>query len=607
MLFRLQLRGALRVLPLWLVIGSLNVGILVGLLAVRAAARHQPLTAGEVTALTWLSVGLYLAVSGTRHRASPFELTLPLAARQLWLVHALTVLFMAAVLGLATALAASAQFRLLRISGGLGIGTLHLAALQASGAMLALALLELPSRHLQRIPFGARSLAWTVLVMAALSVLLGVLPQLGPAGALVPALLAVVVGGLVWRALPPGFTLLSRAPAGPGARETRAPAASALDTSATARARRARHAVHWTMVRSLAGGPKDAIAYPMLLFFGLVLGGALGAWSGDADIDDLRFLYLPMATYLLFALTGPRLATLQRLDPLPIARPRILLWLLLPHLGCLLLGYGAGALVVRRQPASAEPVQLVEWNGELRVQVPVWAQAIARAGAVPEIAVPGGETHRPRALRLWKGARYVMYSPYDTPSGSSPHYVAEQIARAVQALYGAAIPAAEIAARYLEVRPDGSVTPKPGGLQLLADHPELRPRPAGPLFPVFAALAAVPWLLLVAALFRTYRPDIGPVRGQRLVWGFIVVFMLLFIGQGALMVRGIVKPWAPHAVLGITIRHLGETPAGCAAVWLCAAVLLALGYALARAQFRRMEVPATPLRFGLYGCWRDGN
>jgi hypothetical protein len=234
MLFRLQLRSALRVLALWLVIGSLNAGILVGLLAVRAAAQHHPMSAGEITAIAWLSVALYLAVSGTRHRASTFELTLPLSARQLWLTHAVTVLAMAAVLGLAAALAATAQVHILSMPGSLGIGTLHLAALLASGAVLAVALLELPARQLHRIPFSARTLAWTMLVLAMLSVLLGVLPPLGLAGALLPATLGVLLGWLVWRSLPPSFTVFSCSPAGANAAEMQATWTSAPDANAAA-------------------------------------------------------------------------------------------------------------------------------------------------------------------------------------------------------------------------------------------------------------------------------------------------------------------------------------------------------------------------------------
>ena len=330
-----------------------------------------------------------------------------------------------------------------------------------------------------------------------------------------------------------------------------------------------------------------------------MLGGALGSWTGDADLEDLRFFYIPMATYVLFALTGPRLATLHHLDPLPIPRSRLLVWLLLPHLACFVLGYGVGALSARLRPAAGELVQLVETDGVWRVRVPVWARAIAWDGRIPAVGVPGQETQVPRGVSLWPGTRAVLYSPYDTPPGSSLRFVAEQIERATSSLYVTAIPADEIAARYLEARPDGSVAPRAGGMPLRADFPALQPRSAGPLLPLLLTLVVAPWLVLVAGLFRTFRPDIGPARGQQFVWSFIGLFIVLFVVLAMLMVRGVIHSWAPRAVVGIAARALGDAPAAVAGTWLGMAVLLGLGFVLVGRQFRRMEVPTRALRFSL--------
>ena len=117
--------------------------------------------------------------------------------------------------------------------------------------------------------------------------------------------------------------------------------------------------------------------------------------------------------------------------------------------------------------------------------------------------------------------------------------------------------------------------------------------------PLFASLVAVPWLVLVAGLFRTYRSDIGAERGQQLVWGVIVLFVVVFIGLSVLLLRGVIHAWAPRALLGVAAHALGASPAGTAAAWLGTAVLIGLGFWLVERQFRRMEIPTRPLRFSL--------
>ena len=194
MMLRMRIQSALRLLPLWLVLSALNVGILVGLLAVRAASLHAPLSAGVITALAWAGIAAFLAVSGVRQRSSAFELTLPVSARRLWAAHAASTVAIAVILAFAMAGVAATQFRLLDTRRSLPIHPLHLAALLAAGAMLALALLELPHRESHRIPLHVRSAIWSVAVLAGVAVLLGGLAPLGIAAALVPAALACVAG-----------------------------------------------------------------------------------------------------------------------------------------------------------------------------------------------------------------------------------------------------------------------------------------------------------------------------------------------------------------------------------------------------------------------------
>lgn len=600
-LARMHISAALRQLPLWLVIGGLNCGMLLGLLQARAAGRAASPAAGELAALGWVGIALFLAMGTWRQRASVFELALPVAARRLWLQRVAGTLAVAVVLALSLVLVAVAQVRLLGSRGELDFAAAPIVAFLVGASILGLGLLELPHRTMNRLPLTARTVGWTITVLGGLGLLLVPLARLGTWAALVPAALGAIVLGILWRGVPAAYTLQSRA-AGPAAASD---AASRRVRSGDA-AVTTRHVLGWTLARSLALTPKDALAYPIILFFGLVMGGTLTLWTGDADMEDLRFFYIPMATYVLFTLTGPRLTNLHHLDPLPVTRRRVLAWLLLPYLGCFLLGYGAGALFAAWRAPAPALVQIVESEDSWRVWVPMWARHIDWDGNPPAIRHATGEAHVPRGLPLWRGARVVVYSPYDTPAGSSLDYVAEQLSRATAVLYGKVIPAPELAARYLELGLDGRVAPKPGGLRLLADYPDLRSRSAGPLMPLFVALVAVPWLLLTAGLFRTYRPDIGPARGQQFVWGIIGLFVVVTVILAALVIRHVVQPWASRAVLGIAAQHLGGLPAGVAAVWLGALVLLGLGYALVAQQFRRMEVPTRPLRFTLVDWSREG-
>jgi hypothetical protein len=223
---------------------------------------------------------------------------------------------------------------------------------------------------------------------------------------------------------------------------------------------------------------------------------------------------------------------------------------------------------------------------------------IAWDGNLPQLTSPEGESHRPAsAAPLWRGSRAQAYSPFSAPPGSSRDFVAWQLSRAVRAVYGASIPAGEIAERCLVTGADGTVLPKQADLSLRAEFPQLRPAGAGPLFPALTTLVCVPWLVLVTLLLRLYRPGVSHRVRQAAVWATVALIVVTFAGFAAAVMTGWVRFWIVELLAEIPIRKLGGSLPATLAVWAVGMALLAAAYELSRSMFARMEIPARPTRF----------
>jgi hypothetical protein len=230
--------------------------------------------------------------------------------------------------------------------------------------------------------------------------------------------------------------------------------------------------------------------------------------------------------------------------------------------------------------------------------VPLRVYEVTRSGDIPDATSPWGERHTPEGLRLVDWSSASVYSPYDTTADSSARFVALQISRAVEQVYGVSIAASTIEQHYLTTRADGTVAPRGAGLTLRADYPELNAR-GGPLLPVLLTLVAVPWLLLVAGLLRAYRRGIREWVRQTIVWGSLGLLLVVWIGSSVGTTFGALRPWAFRAAVEIPVMRLGLTAAGTALVWVLCAALFAAAYAIAQRQFQRMEIPTHPSRYTL--------
>jgi len=594
--------AVLRGLPVWVVMLFVNAVLMLGLLRTAAAARGAALSDGWVLLVGCLTLALYFVLVAGRPRCGALDVALPIPGRTLWLTHlvGLAAVGTLVVAGF-TAIARTVAFPL-RGAVPYHVDWLRLALTLESGLLLAIALLQAPQPALVRITWSRRYLGWILFVLLAVPALVLRAAASGSTASLVLLGIAALVAGWTYRSVPPALALVPREPGEGRARRSRAAAA---EESAAGAAAASGWRASLSVLRCLTAGGKELALLPIVVLFGLLTGGAFEASAIGAEARDLRFYYIPMATYMLFTLVGPRLSWLHALDPLPIGRRWLVAGMLLPTAAVFVASYGVGVLA-RHFGRPVEYVDFVEereghtWS----VSAPLRAFDVSWDGRVDAVTSPWGETHRPQSFVLSRAARAEVVNPFSAPPGSSSRFVALQISRAVEAVYGLSIPPELVERRWLETRPDGTVTARGGDLRIGAEHPGLTPR-AGPMFPVLMVLVGVPWLLLVAAVYRSYRAAIPDWGRQAVFWGAAALFVLLMMVQAATLVTGVVRPWAVRAVIEIAVWELGRTTTGIVFTWVVSALLLYGAYRIAEAQFLRSEIPARPTMYSLLDRMRE--
>jgi hypothetical protein len=171
--------------------------------------------------------------------------------------------------------------------------------------------------------------------------------------------------------------------------------------------------------------------------------------------------------------------------------------------------------------------------------------------------------------------------------------------RAIQRVYGERVPPAEIQRRYFEVENDEIVGLRGAVLTLLADYPALPPPPLAAGTPLYMVLTLVPWLLLLAAFVRSFRAaaSVRIIRG--IYWGGPGLLLAALTGQFVAAVTGLYSPAAAYGLLAILSRRIDSSPPISLTVWTVSLGLIWLAYRLAQAQFRRAELPPSPLQFAL--------
>jgi len=593
----IRLRDELRRLPLWVLVTLANLGVMLGL-DMAIALDHDAFVPGWALLLSgWIGMGAYILVGAKRERCRSFDLTLPLSARTIWWIHVAgrtgAVVVLAGIAAAAMAFIAARSAATMHWGGHPAVLLADLAA----GGSLAVMLLELQRPTLQRPPAGRRRTLWALGVVCVIPALLIVLGDTGVAGAAIPLFAAAAIAWGIHRILPQSFLVQPDA----ALEDRKATVATVVPERGSIAATASGRSAWRTLAGCLSGGNKDWFTFPVLVLMGAALAGLLTAWAGDPDLENLRVTYIPLVSYMLFAAMITRLRRLHTLDPLPISRRRMFAVLVLPLVALSCLGFAATLLGIARFGSHIELVDYRSWNDRQppHVIVPGAYLEFADAGEVPAVDAPWGESHEPLAAPVFFRSRHVLYSPYDAPPGSSKRFVALQISRAAEAVYGVRIPPESIAETELEESGDGRVLPRGGRLHLRTDFEALHPRTGGSYLGILLFSALASWLLAVALLFTGYRASVTQRTRQLAVTAYIVLFVAGMLGFTVAMVKRIVHPAATNAALAIAGRHLDASWGGAATFWIVGLGLTVSAYALAQRQFERMEIPPHPTQYSL--------
>jgi hypothetical protein len=600
MTLKLILRDrALRLLPPWLLLGVL-IGFLLSS-SQQDAVRHG-LTVGVhgfqgfryIAYLPWGLLALYLLYGGVTVRCERFDMTLPISHRALWLSRVLALTLSALAL-----IGTAAATLLLRnwLEGFQVVGRTQVESLFAqlvAASILAVILARLPNPALQETPLSPVYALYLALVWVGTLVVIFLLAGDPPGHALLPGGVALALGLWTYLSLPESPDIVPQEP------EAQSPPAvpvtpretGARETLITTRAD-SRWLVHTTIWRACYG---RWVSWPL---FVMLLAIGLGAARSNPD-NSLSGPWLFILYWLMLnALFGVAVSRLHMLDPLPVPRKLIFAYVVLPGLLVASLGY-LGAMVLRTERESHSPLVLYRQHPvvhDLDVRVPLAFWEIGWNGSPPPVEEPyvpsWEEPHFPWSVSLFEGLTAVLYSPYHVPDGSPPDLVAEQLSRAVEAVYGARIPAGEIQQRYLITKADGSAGVKAGGLTLLEDYPGLKPSAWTRTAPVVILLVGLPWLLYLAL---TVRGGYASASASRRPWGYFAL-----VGLSALCVlgslwaysAGYTEEWKLTAFTQILLRKLSASlPGGTFGQWGIVIALLGGVYVLAQVRFRRIETPS---------------
>jgi len=313
---------------------------------------------------------------------------------------------------------------------------------------------------------------------------------------------------------------------------------------------------------------------------------------------DLGFAMLVWMWTFFTLLTIPPLSTLHRIDPLPISRRQILPFLILPGLLVGSLSYGIargiGSAEERRDGlVTCRMLRHPSGGGSYcGVLVPGRYLEITSSGEIPAYEAPWGESQVPWHAPLVTGGSVHLYTEFGTPPHSSAEYIAHQLSRAIERIYGAHIAAAELRERYLVERPDGTTAIREGGVTMVQDYPGLTSPPPAGIVPLGIALMGVPWLLIIAIILRPLARVSREASSPWLSPLISGVPMVIFIVYIAAAIKGAIEPWVVNAFVEILARRAAEAaPGGIATLWGATLLLLAGGCLLAARGFRRVEAP----------------
>jgi hypothetical protein len=613
---------ALRWLPLWLTITMLNTSVLLGMVAWRQASASQnaQLPVAALLIILWLALAFYILFGQVRTRCQRLEMTLPIRSQTLWRRH-LAAVFLAGAVVLAGSLVVLALHATLLSKAGrtqfLEIPYMALIGPLLAGLFLATTLVSSIEPGLQKLR-GKRTY-WALVLgnLVGIPLLLVLFIQWPWASTGICFVLAISVSRHTLRSLPAAYRLVP-ATAGPASAERTV--AASTDQPAS------QWQVYRTLFTVLHTAPPWKQLTPWMVYgigavMGFILGGGINRWE---EVASLRFLYLPIGSYMLFAGIGILTYNLYRLDSLPVSRRTILAVLMLPGLIAFSAGYATGSWA---RSTASDPSPMVDFKvlqtrvevdldgganaGPRELETMVWVEVDSSfmgatlTGEPPTLTSPWGESHEAWSEELFKGTSALLYNPYNTSEETSADFEALMLSRAIEDIYGRSISPDELRDRYFVVEQDQVVglrsTLDTGNerIPLLADYPALETPAKGPETPVYMLLVLVPWLLLTALFLSSFRATHSNRYIRGIYWVGLAIPMLGSMSQVVLAVFGLFSPDAGRAFLEILVRMLGSNPATWLLTWVIAIAIVLVCYRLALRQFERAEIPTSPINCSL--------
>ncbi|MEJ2721243.1 MAG: hypothetical protein P8181_08890 [bacterium] len=564
--------------------------------------------------LGWINLwSLLLLVLFKSHfwvRCSRMSLALPLRPKTLWLTRMaamiIAVSFPVALLAILLAL------RLPVDGTPLGLDThwLGYGVQLGVGTSLALALWHLPSPRLHRAGSGRGYFSYALLVSITVFLFIRFVP-VWSVYTLVALAAALAVGALVYVRLPESFALVNRdpeknagilfntdtstvavsphpvvaaedmrptpknttlepAPVRPAAPRTegRAVAASSSLPAGSTRSLVLRTTLrlahnHWGAYLILG----IICLYSFLLAHGYSNARNLGPYA----------LFLLIWTWFTINQAIPRL---RNIDPLPVSRRFLFAVAALPALTTAVVGVGLWELRMAVVPGGGS--QVVFARGTVNVPPEFWE--IAHEKNVPTIESPWGETHRPRTYRVLSDSDLVVYNPYSVGEENTPRFVALQIDRALEAVYGKpALPGGPAEHNMLESRLAAAM--KQGESKV---SPPVN-APAVNRLRVVLAGAVLFFLLAAAILFATmqgYRSVTFKPVYFGVVIGVLMLFVVSVVGAFFVDIWKITPPEVLDALPNVLLRKAVEKiPLGTTALWIAAVLTFAGCYLLIESRF----------------------
>ncbi len=593
----------------WIVIAALNAsvvfGVFTGMMAWYGGA-ITPAWANTVTTalLIWFPLGFIFFQGPFGQRCCDLDLGLPIHARKLWLSHLIVSVLGGGIL-LITCGGLLGLFHLL--AGRLVPGFASLApqlqrlALPCSAMLLlVVVLLQNCNAPLHRIPHRKKFRSYAALMLAAGYVLILLLSNQRLPVSLIVVALALFIAYRTYRSVPPSFTVAAHEP---GSRKNADSTLPSAWVEISGRGRGAGRSFVLVLTRAAFQIMSKkrfglVLAYLFLVLWGLVISGYIGKKLGWNE--DLALYYITLTLYtLLVPLLSP-LARMYPLDPLPISRRLLFAFLVWPSVLALSAGYAAGWLAL---PAAGEaalvqfqrresPCQFPPYPLKYpAVRVPAQYCRIAWDGKVPQNTSPWGESHDAWQMPLFRGSRIKVFSPFSTPRESSATFVALQLSRAVEAVYGRIIPSEVIRDRYL-VDTEAGVVLKEEEIPLLRDYQELRPPGIVHFYPTLALVVVVASLALMIVYLRTCRASLGDWVRKATFVGILSGTMALHLAFLVSFMTGFIRPDAASTFWRVFVYRASlALPGGELAVWFICVLVLAGVYRLTEGEFQRIELP----------------